>query len=104
MERAILIAAGAAFAALCCALGRYFGRGKGAKWVNTTGDPGKVNMPETLKFLSKFMYALAVTIGGSGILAGITGIAEIFIAGMLLTVAVCIAVLIYMNVSGRFKL
>ena len=104
MERAILIAAGAAFATLWCALGRYFGKVKGAKWVNTTGDPSKVNMPETLKFLSKFMYALAVTMGGSGILAGITGIVEVFIAGVLLAFVFCVAVLIYMNVSGRFKL
>ncbi len=99
-----LFLAGAAIAALWCALGRYFGKGKGAKWVNTTGDSSKVNMPETLKFLSKFMYALAAVMGGGSILAGITGAVWFFFAGLLLGVFVCVAALVYMNASSRFKL
>ena len=95
---------GAVFAALFGAMGRWFGKVRGAKWVNTTGDPTHINMAETLKFLSKFMYALAVVFGGGTILAGITGAADFFYAGLLLSVFVCIGALIYMNMSGRFRL
>ena len=102
--KVLLLVFGAAIAALWCALGRYFGKGKGAKWINTTGDSGEVNVPETLKFLSKFMYTLASVMGGGGIIAGVTGLTDIFLAGLLLSVLICIAVLIYMNVSGRFRL
>ena len=104
MGRILLIIAGAAIAAFWCALGRYFGRGRGAKWVNTTGDPDKVNMPETLKFLSKLMYALAAVTGGGCILAGITGVTGIIFAGLISALLLCVAALVYMNVSGRFRL
>lgn len=100
----IIIILGAAFAVPFAAMGRYFGKGRGAKWINTIRDPERINAAEILKFMSKLMYVLAAVFGGGTVLTGITGVDGFFYAGLLLSVLACIAAVIYMNVSARFRL
>ena len=51
----IIIVLGAAYAVPFAAMGRYFGKGRGAKWINTIRDPERINAAEILKFMSKLM-------------------------------------------------
>lgn len=99
----VIIILGVVFAVPFAAMGRYFGKGRGAKWINTTRDPKRINAAEILKSLSRLMYTLAAVFGGGTVLTGITGAVGFFYAGLLLSVLACIAAEIYMNVSARFR-
>ena len=99
---AFLLIFGAAILAAGIAAGRYFGRGKGWKWVNVTGDRDRYNEKAVLRFLSKSMYALGGCFGGGVLLGGALDLLWPAYAGMGLTLGVAVFMLVYMNTGGRF--
>ena len=99
---AFLLIFGAVILAVGFAAGRYFGGGKGWKWVNTTGDRDRYDEKAVLGFLSKCMYALGGCIGGGFLLGGVLDLLWPMYACMALTLVVCVFMLVYMNTDGRF--
>ncbi len=99
---AFLLIFGAAILAAGIAAGRYFGRGKGWKWVNVTGDRDRYDEKAVLRFLSKSMYALGGCFGGGVLLGGALDLLWPAYAGMGLTLGVAVFMLVYMNTGGRF--
>ena len=99
---AFLLIFGAAILAAGIGGGRYFGRGKGWKWVNVTGDRDRYNEKAVLRFLSKSMYALGGCFGGGVLLGGALDLLWPAYAGMGLTLGVAVFMLVYMNTGGRF--
>lgn len=99
---AFLLIFGAAILAAGIAAGRYFGRGKGWKWVNVTGDRDSYDEKAVLRFLSKSMYALGGCFGGGVLLGGALDLLWPAYAGMGLTLGVAVFMLVYMNTGGRF--
>ena len=99
---AFLLILGAVILAVGIAAGRYFGGGKGWKWVNTTGDRDRCDEKAVLGFLSKCMYALGGCIGGGFLLGGVLDLLWPVYACMALTLVVCVFMLVYMNSGGRF--
>lgn len=99
---AFLLIFGAVILAVGIAAGRYFGRGKGWKWVNVTGDRDRYDEKGVLRFLSKCMYALGGCFGGGFLLGGALDLLWPVYAGMALTLGVCVFMLVYMNTGSRF--